>query len=273
MSELRALDTQIAGHTDDDPGSENIPSFMVSPHGYVYKPVPGARGVKELEFYVNSHLLDETFRKFLPAFEKEIVVKDIKYMGIEDLTYPYAKESVCIADIKMGTRTYDDHASEDKKKNEIGKASKTTTASLGIRFCGAKVFNPVTGQVLKLSKDWGKNLTKDNILKDGLLHFFSAGTGEVNKAVVKAFLVSLEALLVWFKTNQKSAFYSSSLLFVFGPVINDHKTHHNVLMVDDKIGVSLKMIDFAHVDVISNKTDEGYIQGLSNLISMMSQLL
>ncbi|EFA76051.1 hypothetical protein PPL_10630 [Heterostelium album PN500] len=273
-SNLKAFDAQIAGHTEETPGSENIPRFLQSDNGFVFKPVTGKRGKREVEFYELSETYDISFRQYLAAFDKVIKYGSHEYMGIEDLTYPYEKDHVNVADIKMGTRTYDASATEEKIRLEIAKASKTTTASLGIRFCGAKLVRPDNGEHLKFDKDWGKALTKDNILHDGLVKLFSCGGDHLFKDIVEAYLVKLRALLVWFQNNRSMAFYSSSLLFVFGRVNASHKAHHNVTMISEHHGISLKMIDFAHVDPLDNKAkDQSYIIGLENLISLMEQLL
>ncbi|GAM17462.1 hypothetical protein SAMD00019534_006370 [Acytostelium subglobosum LB1] len=273
-TEFKPLASQIAGHTNDDPGSENIPGFLVTADGFVFKPVPGSRGKRELEFYKNYSTYDEDFKRFLARFDKVVDVKGTTYMGIEDLTFPFHQTKICVADVKMGTRTYDNDASEEKRANQILKSQKTTSSTLGIRFCGAKLYHPETNETVKLSKKWGKNLTKDNIKTEGIINLFSSGSGKVNVEAVTAFIAELKVLQSWFKKNTKYAFYGSSLLFVFGHVHEQHRKHHNVIMVSPEIGVSLKMIDFAHVDPLDKGAlDESYLTGLENLIKLMQEVL
>ena len=45
----------------------------------------------------------------------------------------------CVLDIKMGTRSYGEDFSEEKRKAHIAKAKATTSASLGMRICGMQV--------------------------------------------------------------------------------------------------------------------------------------
>ncbi|EGG23324.1 RhoGAP domain-containing protein [Cavenderia fasciculata] len=275
-SELKPLESQIAGHTEETPGSENLPRFLIDPLGYVYKPVPGARGERELEFYRDIvGTIKPSLTKFVSAFKGERDVHSVRYIGIEDLTFPYDKSFVNVADIKMGTRTYGSNATEEKIRLEQAKSAKTTTSSLGFRFCGAKIHNPTTGLAKKMDKDWGKKLKKENMLEAGIRPYFTLDghlEQDTKKKVVTEFLNLLDELLQWFKSNTAYNFYSSSLLFVFGPVNAEMRKHHNVFMVSDTIGVSLKMIDFAHVDK-SNELDQGYITGLGNLIDHLKQLI
>eukprot|EP01132_Coremiostelium_polycephalum_P003682 gene3682-4587_t len=272
--ELKALDTQIAGHTEDDPGTQNLPRFLVSDKGFVFKPIPGNRGQKELDFYLNRDNLDPLLQKFIPRFTKEITVNNIRYMGMEDLTYGYHKNRTSVADIKMGTRTYDDDATEEKKKYEMYKASKTTTVTLGFRFCGASIHDPITTVSSKLSKEWGKNLTKDNILTEGLKKYFYLDK-QHSPRIIKAFIAKLRLLTQYFHSNHSLAFYSSSLLFVFGPIDESiQPVCEHIEPVGDGVGITLKMIDFAHVNKLTGtQLDEGYIVGLENLTSMMEKLL
>ncbi|GAM21137.1 hypothetical protein SAMD00019534_043120, partial [Acytostelium subglobosum LB1] len=274
---LRNYDSQIAGHTEDTPGTEGLPPFLMSSDGYVYKPVPGKRGKKEVDFYQQtvSTLHQQTIHQFLAKFDKVIQVNDIEYMGLEDLTYPYHKDSVCVADIKMGMRTYDSTATPEKIKYEEHKSVNTTTSSLGFRFCGAKLHHPETHEILRLDKNWGKDMTKENMLKDGLERVFKCG----GQGVVLAFIERLEVLLDWFKNQNRSmAFYSSSLLFIYGKV-RDGSQQDVTTMISQDTGITIKMIDFAHVDHLTGPSttqqlclDTSYIHGLENLINLMKQL-
>ncbi len=45
----------------------------------------------------------------------------------------------CVLDIKLGQRLYDDDADEAKRQKMIKQTQETTSGSLGLRICGAKV--------------------------------------------------------------------------------------------------------------------------------------
>ncbi|KAF2071713.1 hypothetical protein CYY_006974 [Polysphondylium violaceum] len=275
-SKLKPLATQIAGHSEEDGGSQNLPGFLSSDDGFVYKPVPGKRGQNEVDFYESFHTLDPILQSFVPEYKGLTEVNNTRYMGIANATHGFKIDEISLCDIKIGTKTYGSDASEEKIRLEEAKCAKTTTSSLGIRFCGAKLFDPSTKAIVKLDKDWGKKLKIDNIFDQGIKKFFTHSFDEkISKAIIKEFLVLLNQLLDYFKSiNRTRGFYSSSLLFVYGIIDKSiQPTPSSIKIVQDhpQYGISLKMIDFAHVDSIHGK-DEGYIFGLENLIEMVNRL-
>ena len=56
---------------------------------------------------------------------------------LEDLTRAYEKPS--ILDLKIGTQQHSDDDPPAKRQSKISKCAKTTSASLGLRFCGSQV--------------------------------------------------------------------------------------------------------------------------------------
>ena len=56
-------------------------------------------------------------------------------------------ECPVVLDLKMGTRTYQDGDSEERKADKIGKANKSTTGSLGARIVGMQV-SPLSPETL-----------------------------------------------------------------------------------------------------------------------------
>jgi len=242
----------------------------------VYKPVPGKRGQNEVDFYESYNTLDPILKVYIPTYKGLTSVNDIRFLGIANAIHGFKINEISLCDIKMGTKTYGSDASEEKIKLELAKSAKTTTTSLGIRFCGAKIFDPNTKTILKFDKDWGKKLTKDNIFEQGIKKFFTHSFDDkISKAIIQEYLVLLNQLLVYFKSfNRTKGFYSSSLLFVYGVIdqsITPIPSSIHVVPEFPQYGVSLKMIDFAHVDQIDGQ-DEGYIFGLENLIEMLNKL-
>ena len=57
-----------------------------------------------------------------------------KYIVLEKL--PEGLKKACVLDLKMGTRMYSDSASQAKMESQKRKSLKTTSATLGVRFCG-----------------------------------------------------------------------------------------------------------------------------------------
>jgi len=256
--ELTPFD-QVAGH-DTGPATR----FLAS-NGTVYKPLQSeARGSREVTFYESLKDVAPEFIPFAPAFygckevefQNEQHVEKHKFLVMEDLTFPFNSNTLSVADIKMGTRTYDDQASEKKRNYEIFKASKTTTITLGLRFCGLKVYQEGIG-IKKFNKDWGKGISDKNI-HDGLSAFLHNGK-KLRMELIQPFVQKLRRLLEWFEKNSKLRFYGTSLLLLYD--------------VSQKIDPVLKVIDFAHVDpILDGGKDDGYIFGLKNLIKVFEEV-
>jgi hypothetical protein len=126
----------------------------------VYKPItPGIRGQVEFDFYrlafphVHSAYRPTVERPigsaasfcpqllwFIPAFRGTAIISSddgspADYLRLVDLTWPL--EGASMADIKMGTQTFDDEAPASKKETELAKFPHQ--ARLGFRFTGMKV--------------------------------------------------------------------------------------------------------------------------------------
>jgi len=183
-----------------------------------------------------------------------------KYMLIEDLGRKY--ECPCVMDVKIGTRNYGDFASPDKIRRQMLKTESTTSASLGIRLCGYKVWCRKTKSTREVDKYEHRKLNNETLLIS-LYSFFSNGT-KLRTSIIKQFLVKLEKLLQVIETNQPYRVYSSSLLFMFEGAKKERTPE-----------VTLKMIDFAHTYSFreGQKQDDGYKLGLINLIDCLEKVV
>lgn len=181
------------------------------------------------------------------------------FIILEDLTCHFRKP--CVLDCKMGTRHYDDDATEEKKKAHIEKATKTTSCSTGIRFTGMQVYKLPLHTFLFHDKYYGRRL-KASELKNELYEFLHNGV-RLRVDIIEQFLSRLHWLYQHMESQRYFNFYSSSLLFVY----------EGDEVVSSPVVADVRMIDFAHTQRCVGERDDGYMFGLSNLIGLIESLL
>ncbi|GJQ14597.1 hypothetical protein GpartN1_g6388.t1 [Galdieria partita] len=172
----------------------------------------------------------------LKELQKEEDVKS--FIILEDLTCHLKKP--CVLDCKMGTRHYDDDATEEKKKAHIEKATKTTSSCTGIRFTGMQVYKVPSHTFLFHDKYYGRRL-KPHELKRELFEFLHNGV-LLRVDIIEQFLSKLHWL---FQRDEVTTCPMSDM----------------------------RMIDFAHTQRCVGEKNDGYLFGLSNLIHLMESLL
>ena len=185
--------------------------------------------------------------------------EDAEYIILEDLTRKYSKP--CIIDVKMGTRSFEPDATDEKKLNEAGKYPQQ--ADFGLRIVAIRVYNPSNANAddsgyVYYSKHYGRSLSSRCKLKEAFRAFVGVhGTGEPISNVLK----QLEEIKAWFLKNDSFCFYSSSVIIVYEG--------------DDKCKESsppiVKMIDFARVRR-QRGGDEGYLLGLNTLVTLLHEI-
>ena len=186
-------------------------------------------------------------RALVPTFHGVVhvpVAPDVPwhhFLSLEDLCHGHARP--CVADLKIGTRTYDPHASADKAAKETGKY--VWQAQLGFRITGMQVVRPGGDAAAPVRYDrfYGRTLTPDTV-EDGLALFFgldadanaptdaagggftrhaagitrrAAGRGITRRAagVVAEVRRQLLELHAWFVRQRTFRFYSSSVLVTY----------------------------------------------------------
>ncbi len=174
---------------------------------------------------------------------------------LEDLAKPF--EIPSIMDVKLGTQTYVDSASEEKKQYEISKFPHQST--LGFRISGIKVYKHNEGYT-QFDRKWTHACEPGNQMINSFKEYFFDGTS-LRKDVIQLFLVKLQELLSIFQKQKKLRFIASSLLFLY----------------ESKEGssprIDFRLIDFAHTHNSNGQRDEGSIIGLVNIIYYLQQLL
>lgn len=135
----------------------------------------------------------------------------VDYVKMEDLTCGMSK--ACVMDLKMGTQTWTDDAFYLKRLQLESRDSSTTTAKLGFRITGLRVYRSDKTSFEVREKDACASVT-DATVEKFLQDFFSDGL-KFRHDVLRHYIKKLRELLAWFRVQNKLSFYSSSLLFTY----------------------------------------------------------
>ncbi|XP_036318786.1 inositol polyphosphate multikinase [Rhagoletis pomonella] len=308
-SGFAAMETQVAGHTFDTAAVgilQDNSGCVLKPFG---KPECGAR---ELNFYESLQQAEKSnepnilmmLRSLVPKYHKivKLVVNNCEhtFLKMEDLTYGMKKP--CIMDIKIGERTWDPIATEQKRRVEEQKYARCKQV-LGLCLPGFQVYTLTDSKALRYSKEYGKKLDADGF-RAAIALFINAQNGKVYRLLVYEILKQLYRIRDWFKVQTLYNFYASSLLLVYdfdkfeehfkqtdmhrynGIPLRTNGDAHNYsaqinfgkVLGDDSTNatqwVKVKMIDFAHVFPADGTTpDHNYIFGLENLIMVFEELM
>lgn len=188
-----------------------------------------------------------------------------KIIRLEDLTKKFKKPNVL--DIKLGTQQHSADDPPEKIKSKQLKVSTTTSAKLGLRFCGSQVYHPKSDSWVYRDKYYGRKLDETGLSR-GLREYFWNGTGfrfDAIRAFLKRTLLFQEVL------NKPSVFLfrSSSILLVFEGEIGGSENG----LLDTSL-VDLRLIDFAHTEISPQATkDDGVLLGVTNLVRILQDMV
>ncbi|KAL7052624.1 hypothetical protein ACKWTF_004943 [Chironomus riparius] len=212
------MDHQVAGHTFHV-GTEEIGMLKSVDDGSVLKPAGSPMcAAREIKFY--EQLLTTTDKDILPLRDfiaeyrgtQTLAVgsKAVNFIKLRDLTHGISEP--CVIDIKMGRRTWDPLATEQKREAEENKyvGCKNT-----VGFCipGLQTHHIASGTYKKFGKEYGKKLNQ-NTVKEALRLFLNADSGLCRQLIMQI-LTNLWAIQKWIRTQKVYQFYSSSILIIY----------------------------------------------------------
>ncbi|XP_035527618.1 inositol polyphosphate multikinase [Morone saxatilis] len=209
------LSHQVAGHKF---GVDKV-GILQHPDGTVLKQLqPPPRGPREMQFYSMVYAedccdpclleLQNHLPKYYGAWSSPDSPNDL-YLKLEDVTRRFVKP--CIMDVKLGQRSYDPFASQEKREQQIKKYP--LMEEIGFLVLGMRVYKLCSDTFDSYDQHYGRGLVKDTI-KDGLAKFFHNGVS-LRKDAVSASICRVQRILRWFESQHQLTFYASSLLFVY----------------------------------------------------------
>lgn len=241
--------------------------------------------------------------------DDKIVAIPKSYVVLENLLYGFHKPN--IMDVKLGKILYDQNTSLKKRERLENVSNTTTSGTLGFRICGMKLqpnslcdqlntehFSIDQDNYISINKKYGKVLTKENI-HDGFRLYFDHDELSAKRRLqlLKIFLTRLK-LLRNTLMNEEVRMISSSLLFIYEGdpnrwnELHDKDTLFQESFIDEdsteeskdvehvssssaRVPLSsMSLIDFAHSTLEPGKGyDKNIIEGINNLIEIISQLL
>ncbi|XP_014472823.1 PREDICTED: inositol polyphosphate multikinase-like [Dinoponera quadriceps] len=216
---LSPLECQMAGHPFD--GEKHTIGMLRRPNGHVLKPATKAiLGEREIAFYENLQTSQDPttsqLKNFVPCYygttELRVFNKRTKFLTLKDITEGMAEP--CVMDIKIGRRTWDPLATPEKRATEEFKYAESKRA-YGFCITGFQVYCLSTGRLKKFDRDYGKKLDAKGVVE--ALKTFLNITPEkpACRQLIAKLLSILCQIMLFFRTQRKYRFYSSSLLVAY----------------------------------------------------------
>uniref|UniRef100_A0A182P1F1 Kinase n=1 Tax=Anopheles epiroticus TaxID=199890 RepID=A0A182P1F1_9DIPT len=291
------LENQVAGHTA---AQGCLGLLKTSTDGTILKPTGKVLcGIREIAFYERleearrrqqhsekqdnddpQHLWSTLFR-VVPQYyghpKLTIDGKEVEFIQLEDLTK--GLEWPCIMDVKIGRRTWDPLATPEKRRAEESKY-KACRQRYGLCIPGFQFYSLRDGgKLIRHGKDYGKQLTEDNIRDAFHLYLNATEDGRLSRTLLLQFLSDLYLVRDWARRQTAFRLYSSSVLLVYDAARLQRWSQNSTCpsqpllqrTSQPGLGIKARMIDFAHAfpteSTEADSVDENYLQGIK-----MSQL-
>uniref|UniRef100_A0A4Y0BDU1 Kinase n=1 Tax=Anopheles funestus TaxID=62324 RepID=A0A4Y0BDU1_ANOFN len=290
------LENQVAGHTA---AQGCLGLLKTTSDGTILKPTGKVLcGIREIAFYerleearqrkreqanADDHLwtvLCQVVPKYFGHPKHTIDGKEVEFIQLEDLTE--GLEWPCIMDVKIGRRTWDPLATPEKRKAEENKY-KACRQRFGLCIPGFQLYSlREGGKLIRHGKDYGKQLTEDNIRDAFLLYLNAAEDGRVSRKLLEHFLHDLHLIRDWAHQQTTYRLYSSSVLLVYDAAQLDEskqskQQRESLTNSHGTPSVRARMIDFAHAFPTEtpdeDTVDENYLQGVDSLVDIFEQFL
>eukprot|EP00298_Acanthocystis_sp_HF-20_P007845 c17320_g1_i1.p1 GENE.c17320_g1_i1~~c17320_g1_i1.p1 ORF type:complete len:494 (-),score=195.78 c17320_g1_i1:41-1522(-) len=199
--------------------------------------------------------IEKKLKKWIPNYYGVVHIGQYLWIIMEDVTGKFKRPS--ILDLKMGRRTYQKGASQEKRSAEVSKYPQQL--ELGFRVTGMNVFKKGSKDPLMLNQTYGQSLTIDNI-HTAFENYFDKGDGRGQSKTVKALIQKLEELLSWIgQAEEKYSLVASSLLIMYD---------------SDTDAVDVRIIDFGNLRMDLGKDGKnGFSAGVQNVIGILNRLL
>ncbi|KAM4695299.1 inositol-trisphosphate 3-kinase B [Discoglossus pictus] len=274
---------------------KKYPWIQLAGHAGSFKAAANGKILKkhcESEQRCLSQLMEDVLKPYVPAYHGDVLKDGERYNQMDDLLSEF--DSPCVMDCKMGVRTYlEEELTKARKKPSLRKdmyqkmievdpeapteeenqqravtkprymtwrETISSTATLGFRIEGIKKEDGT------VNRDFKKTKTREQVME--AFRGFTKG----NKNILKLYLSRLEEIRItlgqstFFKTHEV---IGSSLLF-----IHDKKEQAKVWMIDFGKTTPLpegEVLDH-RVSWLEGNREDGYLQGLDNLIDILTDM-
>jgi len=200
-------------------------------------------------------------------------IKSNSYILLNNVSKNFSKP--CVLDIKLGTKTFEQDASEEKKSYELKKYP--SQSDFGFRLTAMRIYDPSNAKAADCGyvyypKQFGRSLGTRESLKQALLVFLGGANlpqdVRANRsAAIQMILSRLKMIKGWLRDNKSFAFYGSSILVIYeGDIVRNEVNGVELDMA------CAKMIDFGRVRR-QHGGDLGYFKGIVTLIVLLEEIL
>lgn len=215
--EIQAYEKQVAGHRESS--DTRFLGLLQCNNGTILKPIIKECQRREIDFYQRLSTtkdpdlieLGTLVPKYYGCRRFTYNTHEQEYIILEDVVQRMLEP--CIMDVKIGRRTWDHLASEEKIQKEQSKY-KLCKEEYGFCIPGFQVYRLSTGKLLKYNKEYGKRL-HGQAVKDAIRNFVNGVGTSLCRALILQFLTTLWKIQKWASRQTSVKIYSCSLLLAY----------------------------------------------------------